>query len=383
MSHNKKCHILYLDTGFKYHMDVTYGPKLRQLSDAFRGTVITFGEPGFHRFGLFSVHSFSILRSKLLIFLRAYRHALRLIRRGRRMGMPVDVMISYDAINTGLLGTLISATTGVPLIVEVNGDVSNWSNYADIPGATKRRIKRRLYIAIAAFVMRHARGLKLLYSTQLDHFPARLSRRPVVHTFPNFLDLTEFTDLGEQKRVVIVGFPFTVKGIDIAIAAFRKIADEFPDWSLEVLGWYRDADKEVLEGAIGGHPQIRHVEAIFKRDMPRYLGSCGVALCASRTEGFPRVIKEAMYAGKPCIVSRVGGLPEVFEQGVNGLLFRSEDVDDLAAQLRHMLSDPELRRRLGAAGQRYAYAHFTNAAYIDYLRRFTGEVLQRTSGRTA
>ncbi len=374
---NDKKHVLFLDTGYKYDMAVTYGPKLRQLSERFGGTVITFGELGFHRFGEFSVHSFSVLRSKLQIFLRAFNHARRLIRRGQRLNAPVDVLVSYDAINTGLLGVLISWTCGVPLVVEINGDYSNLSNYADVPNVWKRRFKRWLYMKIASFVMRHAAGVKLLYSTQLKAFPAELSARRGVRSFPNFLDLTAFTDLGEEKKIVIVGFPFMVKGIDIAIAAFRKVADEFPDWRLEVLGWYSGRDKELLEKTIGGHPQISHGGQLLKRDMPTYIGRSGIVLCASRTEGFPRVIKEAMFAGKACIVSRVGGLPEAIEHGVNGLLFQSENVDDLATQLRVALADAPLRRSLGEAARSYAQGHYTNAAYLRFFDDFITDVLGR------
>jgi glycosyltransferase involved in cell wall biosynthesis len=374
MNENKR-HILFVDTGFKYDMDVTYGPKLRQLSYRFRGTVITFGEVGFHRFGSFSVHSFSILKSKLLIFLRAYFHGLRLVRRGRRNGMPVDLIISYDALNTGLLGLCISRTCGIPLITEVNGDYTNWSNYADIPNPTKRRLRRWLFIKVETFVLSRANGIKLLYTSQLDYFRKAISERTVVRTFPNFLDLTAFNNLGETTRVVIVGFPFAVKGIDIAIAAFKSVAAEFPGWSMEVLGWYKGTEKQLLDECISGHPQISHHEQIFKREMPEYIGRSGVVLCASRTEGFPRVIKEAMYAGKPCIVSTVGGLPEAIQHGLNGLLFQNENIQDLAKQLRVLLSSAELRVKLGMAAQDYAHRNFTNRAYLDYFVAFTRDVI--------
>ena len=372
-----KRHILFVDTGFKYDMPVTYGPKLRELSDRFRGTVITFGEIGFHRFGSFSVHSFSILKSKLLIFIRGYLHALRLVRRARRNGAPVDVIITYDALNTGLLGLMISRTCGIPLITEVNGDYTNWSNYSDIANPTKRRFKRWMFIKIEGFVLAKARGIKLLYEAQLDHFRARIPGQTVIRTFPNFLDLRDFHNLTETKKVVIVGFPFAVKGIDIAVAAFKRVAPEFPDWQLEVLGWYKGAEKVLLDRCIDGHPQISHREQIFKREMPSYIGQAGIVLCASRTEGFPRVIKEAMYAGKACIVSRVGGLPEAVKHGENGLLFESENVDDLVEQLRVLIADAGLRRRLGHSAQQYAHRNYTNEAYVENLASFAAQVCQR------
>jgi glycosyltransferase involved in cell wall biosynthesis len=376
-SQNNKIHIFYVDTGYKYDMDVTYGPKLGMLSQRFRGRVLTDGEPGFHNFGGIEVESLPLMKSKALRVLRTLRFAHRYIRSKRIIGDPVQLIVSYDALTTGLIGRLLNRWFGIPQIVEVNGDYTNWSNYADIPNPTKRRMKRALYIRIERFVLRRAGGIKLLYSRQLDFFSRSLPAKTFSRVFPNFLDLSAFTNLGEDKKIVIVGFPFIVKGIDLAIAAFRKVAPEFPEWNLEVLGWYRGEEKALLDGCIGDHPQIRHVAQIYKRDMPAYLGRAGIVLCASRTEGFPRVIKEAMQAAKPCVVSNVGGMPDAIEHEVNGLIFRSEDVDDLAAVLGKMLVDPSLRQRLGQRAAEYAHQHYTTQAYVDNLGDFAAEVIAR------
>ncbi len=381
-SENNKIHILYVDTGYKYDMDVTYGPKLGMLSQRFRGRVLTDGEPGFHKFGSIEVESLPLLHFKPLRVLRTLRYAWRRIRERRRDGDPVQMIVSYDALTTGLIGWLLARWFRLPQIVEVNGDYTNWSNYADIRNPLKRRFKRWLYIRIERFVLRRATGIKLLYSRQLDFFRDSLPKTSFSRVFPNFLDLKDFKNLGEEPRVVIVGFPFAVKGIDIAIAAFRQVAAEFPDWSLEVLGWYPGDEKALLDQCIGDHAQIRHKTQIYKRDMPAYLGRAGVVLCASRTEGFPRVIKEAMQAAKPCIVSHVGGLPDAIVHGVNGLLFRSEDVEDLAGRLRELLGDAHMRRRLGAAAAEYAQQHYTTQSYVDNFGDFAAEAMARYGAST-
>lgn len=311
------------------------------------------------------------------MFLRALIKGCVLTRVARKRGEPYDVVVSYDVLNTGLLGVLISRIAGIPLIAEVNGDYTDWSNYAHIANLRKRRFKRWLYINIATFVMRKARGIKLLYARQLDYFSDKLSgRRVVIKVFPNFLDVTEFINRGETRKVVIVGFPFAVKGIDIAIAAFKEVAAEFPDWRLEVLGWYPGDEKELLDGCIGGHPQISHHPPIKRSDMPEYIGRSGIVLCASRTEGFPRVIKEAMYASKPCVVSDVGGLPAAISNGVNGLIFPSENVEALASQLRIAMGNESLRRDLGALAREFAVQEYSTATYLAYLTDFVKQVLQ-------
>ena len=63
-----------------------------------------------------------------------------------------------------------------------------------------------------------------------------------------------------------------------------------------------------------------------------------------------RVLLEAWAASKPVVASRVDGIPRYVEHEVNGLLFESENIDDLARQLDRVLSDDILRRELGRSG---------------------------------
>lgn len=68
-------------------------------------------------------------------------------------------------------------------------------------------------------------------------------------------------------------------------------------------------------------------------------------------------------AGKPLIGSRVGGVPQYLRDGVNGLLFESENADDLVEKLRTILSCPDLRARMGKAGYEFAQAHYTSEVF--------------------
>jgi glycosyltransferase involved in cell wall biosynthesis len=367
--------ILYLDTGYKFDIEESYSHKLGLVSQRFSGHVVTFGQVGEFTFGNFTVHSFSILKSKLIMFLRALCYSVLLIRRTRKSGQPIDVLVSYDPLNTGLMGVILSFITGIPLLVEVNGDYTSWTNYAEVSDPRKRAIKRWIYMTVEGFVLRRASGIKLLYPEQLDHFRPTLRSSTVIRTYPNYLDVSVFRNLGESPKAVIVGFPFEVKGIDIAVAAFKKISDKHPDWTLEVLGWYPDAEKKLLDQCIGDHPRVRHHPPISRREMPTYIGSSGVVICASRTEGFPRVIKEAMHAGKPCIVSSVGGLPHAIRHGENGLLFQSENIDELSRNMDAMLSDADLRAKLGEAARQFAEYEYSLQTWLEKFAAFAKEVI--------
>ncbi|HVM69821.1 MAG TPA: glycosyltransferase family 4 protein [Gaiellaceae bacterium] len=93
-------------------------------------------------------------------------------------------------------------------------------------------------------------------------------------------------------------------------------------------------------------------------DVPALLAAADVFVLSSRSEGMPMSILEAMAAGLPVVASAVGGVPELVVDGETGLLVPPGDADALAAALRLVLEDADLRRRLGSAGRERAQRAF-------------------------
>ncbi|MCI2429064.1 glycosyltransferase family 4 protein [Candidatus Acetothermia bacterium] len=96
-----------------------------------------------------------------------------------------------------------------------------------------------------------------------------------------------------------------------------------------------------------------------RRDIPELLKASDIFALASRWEGLPLTIIEAMLAGLPVVAARVGGVPELVEDGVTGLLVPPEDACALRGALEQLMGSEETRHRMGELGRRRARERFT------------------------
>lgn len=121
----------------------------------------------------------------------------------------------------------------------------------------------------------------------------------------------------------------------------------------------------------------------WRADLPAVLAAADVALLPSRAESFGLVLAEAMALGLPCAGAAVGGIPEVVEDGVTGVLAPPEPAA-FAAALAPLVASAELRRRMGEAGRRRVLARFgvdRQAAAVAEL--LAGLLRQGTAGTPA
>ncbi len=123
----------------------------------------------------------------------------------------------------------------------------------------------------------------------------------------------------------------------------------------------------------------------FRADVNELLGAADVFALSSLTEGMSIAALEAMAAGLPVVATRVGGTPDVVEDGVTGILVPARDPGALAAALGPLLDDPARREALGGAGRERVRARFSLEAtarrYLEAYDRFAGRVSDPRTSR--
>ena len=140
------------------------------------------------------------------------------------------------------------------------------------------------------------------------------------------------------------------KGHEFLISAMASVLPSFPRAKAVICG---DGNlHQALEAQIA---RLRLVDSVFllgnRTDIGRFLSSANIFVLPSRWEGLPVSLLEAMGMGLPVIATRVEGVEEVVQDGVQGLLVPPEDSAALAAALEELIDHPDLRHRMGVAAR--------------------------------
>jgi glycosyltransferase involved in cell wall biosynthesis len=174
-------------------------------------------------------------------------------------------------------------------------------------------------------------------------------------TFAAFMDLDPFlasdpVPLPERPVALFVGVLERYKAVDVLAEAWRLAAPRVPEAALHVVG--RGTLREVAQRLVVELPaQARWDESLPAPEVAGALDAASVLVLPSRSEGLGRVVVEAFCRGRGVVGSRVGGIPDLVEDGVSGILVPPGDAEALADALVRALSDRQLAERLGAAAR--------------------------------
>ena len=378
--------VLFLGAGPAMTDSVGFQDKYSLLSQHFTGDIITpvAGKNYLNvkQAGAFRVHAFvyyygnSIMRN-VYTFLYTMIRALRIYYRGRKY----THVISPNPLLTGLMALLISKFTGAKCIVEVNGNFESAFKFGDKGKrelGLSERVKDRVSKIMIAFVLKRADMVKLVYVDQLK--PLNIKGSIKTTSFPNFVPIKRFIESPKKdaKYILLLGYPWYLKGVDILINAFNKITDEFPEYHLKVVGWCPEG-RDFFENLARDNPRIELCEPVYYEEIIPLMTGCSLYVLASRTDSSPRVLREAMASKKPIIAADIDGIPALIKDGYNGLLFEKENVADLADKIRAVFNDAKLAQELSENGFQFVKEHLSEQRYVENYRMMIEKTLNGKS----
>jgi len=203
-------------------------------------------------------------------------------------------------------------------------------------------------------------------------------KTPVIY---NGIPTSQFSALpnqqGEREDVTFlhIGRFSPQKNHKLLIEAFALALEECPKMRLWLVGdgeLWSVVKKLVAEKGL--QPQVSFLG--IRTDVPELLNWCDIFVLSSDWEGLPLTVLEAMAAGRAVISTSVGGVPELVEDGVNGILVPLGDAKALAQAFLRLANKPELCRCMGREGQKRAYECFDiirctreyEALYLNLLK---------------
>jgi glycosyltransferase involved in cell wall biosynthesis len=253
-----------------------------------------------------------------------------------------DAVLSFMT-RTNLLTLASCLGLGIPVIVSDRTSLG-----AAPPTGIWKRLYRPLYRRAAAVVLGTKKGAA--YVESMTGRPIDVISNPVQAPDLSEDGLTNALPQEQKQEILLAaGRLMPLKGFDLLIDAFARVAGSHPSWKLLILG--EGPERAALEDqveAVGLNDRV-HLPG-FCNDVSAVLRQSHVFVLSSKYEGLPNVLMEAMAAGLACVsFDCETGPSELIEHEKNGLLIPAGDIAALSEALDRLMSDINLRARLGTS----------------------------------
>lgn len=206
---------------------------------------------------------------------------------------------------------------------------------------------------------------------------------PIVRVLYNpCITVNRNTAIKKKKQILLAGTICKRKGYDVALKAFASIAKKYPDWMMAFAGnpYLLEGFNELEDGKrlakeYGIESQVKWLGWVSGPDKERVFNESSIYCLASNGEGFPMGVLDAWAYGLPCVMTPVGGIPDIVVDGKEGLLFPIGDDVKMAEALEKLIRDVNLRKSIVVETDKLAATTFNKEVICQQLDLIYKDVL--------
>lgn len=290
-----------------------------------------------------------------------------------------------------VISRIAGRLSGVPVVSSVHNpdhEPQAWSDGANVSLMTRHAIKQldrwsakfgsRRMVAVSDYVRKSA-GRDLHFPLQsidlvYNPFDVDLMKAPV----KDRAELLRELGLPEESRILLnVARVSPQKGLLYAVRALPEILKQYPTAQLLSVGattdprWTAELKREAETLGVADHFHMLGARA----NVVDFLRACDIFVFPSLYEGLGIALIEAMAAGCVCVATNTGPIPEVVQDGKDGVLVPSADAEALARAICDLLGDPARRSQLGTAAKQTAFSKFQPKEQAERLTHVYESVL--------
>jgi len=179
-----------------------------------------------------------------------------------------------------------------------------------------------------------------------------------------------------DRVVLYVGNLIKSKGIYDLLFALKITLERFKDAKLYLIGpTFLDVDINQLITDMGLNGKVQYMGPKSHAELPLWYNACDFVVLPSYSEGMPNVVFEAMASAKPVVVTPVGGIPEVVENGVSGLLVEVGKIERLSEAMLRLLTEDGLAKIMGKNARKRIVQCYVDTQNVEKLKELLIDLL--------
>jgi glycosyltransferase involved in cell wall biosynthesis len=287
------------------------------------------------------------------------RHAMQrsALRREIEARRP-DLVHAQDTLGSGYVS--LKSASGAPVVVTVHGITREEVQH--LPWGLARARARILGVSIERYCIRHARYLVASTGYPTRYFGTEIRGRISEIDNPISDDFFAVAPRPEPGRVLYAGAIIARKRLLDMVEAMPRLLDRVPTAALRVAGGEPEAayaaSVRARIGMLGLESRVHLLGGLRREALLEEFARASAFVLPSQQETSPLSIGEAMAAALPVVATRVGGVPDLVDEGITGNLVAVGASSALADRLAAILVDPRLRETMGAAAREVAERRF-------------------------